>query len=206
MCHVCSHIFHWITHSGCHGRTRAAHSQAAPLLGELISMCRRERLLARVERVQRRLAAAQRAARESSPPRSAREEGTRPHGLRRICSLGSRSVDDALHLPPIDEGSAVFMTPETQDAAPGPRGAPAETLTLPLRSRDPQRGPRARSAERGAERQRAGSGPDLGLGSTHGDTDVGCDRTRLASGLIALALVLLHQDAAHSTPAGTGAV
>ena len=161
-----------------------------------------------MERVQRQLAAAQRAARDASPSRGAREEGTRPHGLRRICSLGSRSVDDALHLPPVDEGSAVFMTPETQDAAPGPRGAPGDTLTLPLsrRSMDSQRGPRARSAERSGERQRAGSGPDIGLGSTHGNDDVGRDRARLASSLIALALALLHQDAAHSTPASVGAV
>ena len=186
----------------------AALSHAYSFSCDIVLNFCRERLLARVEKVQRQLAAAQRAARDASPVRGAREEGTRPHGLRRICSLGSRSVDDTLHLPPVDEGTAVFMTPETQDAAPGPRCAPAETLTLPLprRSLDSQSGPRARSAERSGERRRAGSGPDLGVGSTHGDNDAGRDHARLASGLIALALALLHQDTAHSTHASVGAV
>ncbi|KAK9841010.1 hypothetical protein WJX81_005273 [Elliptochloris bilobata] len=85
-----------------------------------------ERLLARVERVQRQLAAAQRASRDPSPTGGQREEGARPHGLTRICSLGSRSMDDPLHLPPVDEDCAVFTTPETEDAVPGAHAGSAE--------------------------------------------------------------------------------
>ena len=149
-----------------------------------------------MEKVQRQLAAAQRASRDSSPSGGPREEGTRPHGLLRICSLGSRSVDDPLHLPPVDEGSAVFTTPETHDAAPGPRAAPGEPLSLTRRSRDLHRGPRVRSCERSGERRWAGSGPGLEPGSPHGDGEASRDRARLASNLMALALALLHQDAA----------
>lgn len=58
-----------------------------------------------MERVQRQLAAVDAAA-HAAPLGVPREEGPRPHGLTRVCSLGSRSADDAPLLTPVDEAGA----------------------------------------------------------------------------------------------------